>query len=314
MRKTMWLVIPALIAACGGGDDGGSEPSAPAPSEPAVGTVEMFVELDQATEGLTFGVDEQGQPALYIGGGTVMRRISASREVSKIADVPAPLGMALMQDGNVVVCGRATGDLGKSDHPGALWKVTPAGQATMIASSSADLFLDLPNMIAVGPGGELVFSDSKGGKVFKANADGSGLTRLTDAIPYPNGVAFRQDGSAVLVASYESEKIYSMARDASGNYGPPEVFAEGVKNVDGLAPLASGGFALVQTGEGLNKLGADKQKTPIAPGINADIPSNGACGVGAFGEKWFYVANLFAKKISRVYLGEACATLPIRGG
>jgi sugar lactone lactonase YvrE len=314
MRSLLRSVVVLLVALTLGPACGGEETAPPvaATPEPAVGTIEVFVELEAPSEGLAFGVDGAGNPALYLGNKTGLLRVSAEGVVTRAADIPGPLGMATLASGELVVCGRAPGDGGKGEHPGAIWKVSPDGQATVVVASTTEAPLDLPNMIAVGPGGELVFSDSRGNRVYKVDAGASTATLLTDAITYPNGVAFSKDGSRVLVASYDGKKIWALPRDASGGYGAPEVFLEDVENVDGITPLASGGYVLVQTGEGVVRHGPDLAKTSIAPELAPDIPANGAFGVGAFGDRWLYVSNVFGKRIKRVYLGEPGAPLPVK--
>lgn len=310
MRALRPLLVAILFGssfACGGDDGSSASPGATA--EPAVGTVELFVELDAPSEGLVFGVDPKGAPALYLGGANAIRRATPTKELEKIADVPSPLGMALLADGAIVVCGRAPGDAGSGKHPGALWRVTPSGEATVLTAGTADLPLDQPNMVAVSPSGDLVFSDSKAHRVFRVGADGAGLAVVTDAIHYPNGLAFSADGTKLLVASYDGNKVYSLSRDASGGLGAPEVFVEAA-NVDGITPLASGGFVFVQTGKGVVTVTPDGKMSDGTPEIVKELPSNGAFGVGAFGEKWIYVSNVFGRPVHRVYLGQTGAKLP----
>lgn len=307
MRRALFAVLAALTLAACGSDDSSSPGTQTA--KPAVGTVELFLELDAPSEGLAFGKDAKGQPALYLGGANAVRRATPTKELEKIADVPNPLGMALLPDGAIVVCGRSTGDAGAGKHPGALWRVAPTGEATVITAGTADLPLDQPNMVAVAPSGELVFTDSKAHKVFRVAVDGTGLAVVTDAIHYPNGLAFAADGKKLLVASYDGNKVYALARDASGALSAPEVFTEAA-NVDGITPLASGGFVFVQTGKGVVVVTSDGKQSEGTPELVPDLPSNGACGVGAFGEEWIYVSNVFGKPVHRVYLGVRGATLP----
>jgi len=303
------LLAALWLGACGSDDDA-APPAAAQPAGPAVGTTEAFVELAAPSEGLAFGVDPQGAPALYLGGKNMLQRVGLDRVITKVADVPGSLGMALLPGGDIVVCGKAPGSAGQGDHPGALWRVTPAGQATVLVASTADAPIDLANMVAVGPAGEVVFSDSKGNRVYLVAAGAATATLLTDAITYPNGVAFSPDGSRVLVASYDSSRIFALPRDAAGAFGPPAVFAESVEAVDGITPLASGGLVLVQTQLGPVLRGADGQAKSLAPQLAADIPANGAFGVGDFGDRWLYISNVFGKTIKRVYVGEPGAKLP----
>lgn len=281
---------------------------------PPVGTIETFVELEDRSEGLAFGVDPEGKPTLYIGSKSSVLRVDEKGTITTVVDIPQPLGMAKTIDNNIVVCAKASGEQGKSEHPGAIWKVTPKGQAEMLVSSTEEAPLDLPNMIAVTPDGTLVFSDSKGNRVYSIAPGSTTVTLITDQISYPNGVAFKQDGSALLVASYDTKTIYALPYLTNNQWGIPKVFMEDVDSVDGITPLQSQDFILVQTTEGVVLAKSTTEKTSIAKELAKDMPANGAFGVGVFGTHWLYVSNFFAKRISRVSIGRPGATLPIQPG
>lgn len=332
MKRHVCLLALLLLGACSQDDDKTAAPTtgqpteqpdagapdsadndadASTPVEPAVGTIEEFVELSAPSEGLAFGVDPQGKPALYLGSKSVLLRVAPDRTITEVTTLPGPLGMAVEASGDLVVCGKSEGDAGKSKLPGALWRVKPDGQKNVIVASTDEAPLDLPNMVAVGPGGEIVFSDSRGNRVYLVAPGATTATLLTDAITYPNGVAFSADGARVLVASYDSKRVFALARDAGGSFGAPEVFLTDVEAVDGITPLPAGGYVLVQTNLGPVLRGADGQSTSLAPSLAGDIPANGAFGVGDFGDKWLYVSNVFGKKIKRVYAGQVGARLPV---
>jgi sugar lactone lactonase YvrE len=330
------LLLPCAISACGssdaepaaaagttgaggagaGGSSGaaGSDPggaAGAAGAEPAVGTVESFTELTFASEGIALARDAKGAPALYLGGANAIWTLTADRTLTRLVDVPSPLGSARTASGDLVVCGKLEGDAGKGEFPGAIWHVTPDGKATVQTGGGTDQFVQ-PNMIAVAPDDSVVFSDSKLNKVFHTAPDGSGATVLTDAITYANGVAFSPDGKTLYVASYDTKRIYSLARAADGSFSAPEVFAEDVPNVDGISPLASGDLLLVTTGSGVVRYAKDGTKTTVAAPTNFSVPSNGAFGEGELGDRWLYTTSVIQKEVRRAYVGEQGLTLPVR--
>lgn len=292
--------------AAGAGGTGGQTP--------AVGTLEVFASLDGNSEGIALGKDPDGAPALYAGAGDTVVRIGADGKVTKVTDLPKPLGMATTADGDLLVCGTGPDAVGTSDMPGVIWKVTPAGdkQVWLGPSQDGSLSFKLTNMLAIAPDNRVVFSDSGANKLYRAEADGTGVTLITDAITYPNGVAFSADGATLYVASYSDKKVWSLARKSDGGFDAPKVFADGPVNVDGITPLADGGLIFVQTGQGVVKHALDGKETQFVSGDQFLVCANGAFGEGALGSGWFYVSSLFGSDITRVYLGEKGASLPIR--
>ncbi len=319
-RRSLFVLgalLAGLLAACGNSDAGDPSGAAgeagaagSAAAEPAVGTVEAFSELDFPSEGIVLAADAKGTPALYLGGKSAIWTLTADKTLTRLVDLPEPLGSARTASGDILVCGKLPGDAGKGDMPGAIWRVTPGGKATVQSGGEGQQAYGLPNMIAVAPDESVVFSDSKANLVFHTAADGSSPTVLTDQITYPNGVAFSPDGATLYVASYDTKRIFSLARAADGSFGVPAVFAEGVENVDGISPLASGDLLLVTSGGGVILYGKTGDKKTIGDPKEFVIPSNGAFGAGELGEKWFYVSSLLQKDIRRVYVGQPGATLP----
>ncbi len=318
MRLSLLLalsLLPGLVLACAsstratGGDAGTAADAGVDAGPPARGSVETFVELETSSEGLAFGGSAAGGPLLYFGGGNALWSATPSGTIAKVADVPAPLGIALMKNGDLVVCGKGDGDVGKSEMPGVLWRVSPSGARSVLLAPGAISF-KLTNFVVVSGDGTLVFSDSAGNKVYSAKADGTGVALVTDAITYPNGMAYSADGKTLYVASWNTRKLYSLPRGADGTFGAPEVYFEGVENVDGITVLGSGELLLVASGEGVVRVGLDRKKTSVADGSNFKLPANGAFGGGPFGDRWLYVTNLLGRHLSRVYIDETGIPLP----
>jgi sugar lactone lactonase YvrE len=298
MRHSLSAVLCLALIGCGSSSSGGDASTSAggaggaagagggggAAGSTMVGAVEAFAEVAASTEGIAFGTDG----LLYAGSAGAVWKIDAMATVTKVADVPAPLGIAPRADGSLIVCGKAAGDAGKVDLPGVIWAVVPSsGQATMLVPPSV---YGLPNMIAVAPDDAFVFSDSKLGKVFSSSADGASVKSIAD-ISYANGIAFSPDGKTLYVSSYDMKRIHQIPRMADGTYGAAAVAYENVENVDGITVLASGDFVLVRTGE-ITRMTKDGTLMALAPGGSIGIPANGAMGAGAFGEGWLYVSNL----------------------
>lgn len=260
-----------------------------------VGDVEPFAEIT-ATEGIAFAPDFK---VLYVGSEGAIHRVQPDGTVAKWVEVPGVLGIAVRADGSLIVCG-------KEGTAGVLYRVALDGTKAVIATG-----FQQPNFVAIAPDGSLVFSDSAANKVYRANADGSSATLITDAIVYPNGLAFSRDQQTLFVSSWKNKQVLSLARRADGTYDPPVVAVADVVNVDGLAVGASGDLYLVANGLGILRVTAGKATT-IAPGSQLKLPANGAFGSGPFGEGWLYVSNLIGTSVSRVHVGEGGAPLPSR--
>lgn len=301
--RTLALAGVLLLTACGSSDD----ESAPTDDGPPLGTVEEFAQIGGGNEDLAFAADADGSDALFVSQlnrGVV--HVDAEGTVTPFADVPKPVGVAALPGGGLLVCGKAASDSEES----VIWKVSPSGDATVLISGDSEPF-GLTNYVAVAPDGSLAFSDSMNDRLYRANADGTGVQLISDAITYPNGLAFSPSGDTLYVASWDTEQLYAVPRDTgSGDYGAPAVHADGQQNVDGIVAQPSGDLLLVTTGDGVVRLRADGSREVIADGTAFGVSANGAFGVGAFGERWLYVTNLFGSTVSRVRLDSGGVPLP----
>jgi len=290
-------------------DAGGPLPDA----GPQVGDLDSFATLAANSEGIAFGVDAAGAPTLYVGvlGASEIVSIAVDGTVSPFVSIPRPLGMAVRADGNLVVCGKADSS---ADAPGVLYEVTPAGAVTMLLSGDpSGAPLVLTNYIAVAPDDSLVFSDSEADLLYRADADGSNITLVSDAISYPNGLAFSEDGAALYVASWDTSTVFSLSFDrATGAYGAPASFLADVDQVDGIVTLASGALVLVTSSSGVLRAASGEAPSQILPVRALLLPANGSAGVGAYGEEWVYLSSLGNSEVWRVRVGETGASLPIR--
>jgi sugar lactone lactonase YvrE len=294
LRCALTALVLLGVSACGAAEETAAETHSPASIQ--VGTVEDFAELPGSSEGLAMGLDATGADTLYVGSAGGLHRVSPSGELTEVASGLGPVGVTA-RGSEILVCGKDQG-------AGVIWSVSAAGDKQVLVGSGA-LTFEVVNFLVVAPDGSLVFSDSKANKVYRTDADGKNVELVTDAITYPNGMAFSEDGKTLYVASWDSAKIYAIPFDGSGHYKAPEVFAEGPKNVDGLVSLEGGDLLLVQSGVGVVRYGAkDGSTTSLADAENFGLSANGAFGRGAYGEAWLYVTDLLTRSLKRVYLGE----------
>lgn len=301
------LLVVILLAGCSSSSASESPPAIVDSGAPSVGQVETFAEVDGTSEGIAFGTRD-GAPILYVGSSDKILRVKADGTSENHADVPGVLGIAVRADGDVVACGKGEGDVGKSDMPGVIWRVDKSGNKSLLVGPSSAASFKLTNFVAVAPDDSIVFSDSAGNKLYRANADGSGVALIDDTIVYPNGLAFGKD-KTLYVASWSQKKVYALAWKG-GSYDKPTVALDGVENVDGLAVGASGDLYLICSGLGVLHAKAGKTEV-VAPGSKFKLPANAAFGVGPYGD-WLYVSNLIGFSVSRLWVGEGGSPLPAR--
>jgi len=298
VRGVLFAVL--FVSACSS-----SENTPPVAPPPKIGDVESFAEVP-STEGIAFG-----NGTLYVGSAGAIHRIAADGSAQKWIDVPGALGIAVRADGQLLVCGKGDGELGKSEQPGVIWKIALDGNKSIFVGPSGSVGFKQPNFVAIAPDDSIVFSDSAADRLYRANADGSSPALITDTIVYPNGLAFSRDGKVLYVASWKTKKVLSLARGTDGSYGPPAIAVDGAENVDGLAVGASGDLYLIANGLGILRARDEKFET-VAPGSNFKLAANGAFATGTHGTGWLYVTNLIGPFVSRVYVGESGAPLPTR--
>jgi sugar lactone lactonase YvrE len=292
VRTSLILALVLSALSCSSSDDA-TTPAPDAAAPPKVGDLEAFAEV-QSTEGIAFANDK-----LYVSASGALHRIAANGAVEQRIDVPGALGIAARPDGQLLVCG-------KDGDAGVIWKVATDGTKSVLVGG-----MKQPNFVAIAPDDSIVFSDSAADRVYRAGADGSAPTVITDTIVYPNGVAFAKDGMSVYVASWKTKKVFSMARKADGTYDAPVVLVDGVENVDGLVVGASGDLYLVANGLGIVRVRAGKTES-LTPKGSFQLAANAAFAPASFGEGWLYVTNLIGPAVSRLYVGESGAALPSR--
>ena len=272
-----------------------------------------FAELGGASEGIARGRTPAGESVLYVGvrDGRVVR-VAPDGTVSDLAQVDAPVGIAVAANGDVLVCGSTGPEMGA---PSVLFAIDPMSgmRRTLVAAGPGGAPLGLCNYVAVAPDDSIVFSDSEADRLIRADADGSGVALVTDAIDFPNGLAFSPDGATLYVASWAGAEVFALPFDrALGTYGAPASALRGVANIDGLVALADGDLVLVTSAAGVQRVRPGGAPAVLYGARLFMLPANGVMGDAAFGERTLYLTSLTRPTLARVDLDTAGVALPVR--
>ncbi|MDQ3034291.1 MAG: SMP-30/gluconolactonase/LRE family protein [Myxococcota bacterium] len=276
--------------------------------------LEEFADIGATTEGLAIGRTPGGAPVLYVG--TLddrIVRIAPDGVVADFVTVNDPLGIAVREDGSLVVAAkRAEADGGAA----VLLLIAPDGTTSeLVSAGPGDAPLGVTNFVAIAPDGSLVFSDSMANRLFRADADGAEVTLITDAITYPNGLAFSPDGATLYVASWDGRSVHALSFDrATSSYGAPAVAQAGVANVDGIVSTIDGALYLVTSARGILRTDPASPAAPatVVPMGTIALPANAVFGDAAFGESTLYVTSLASRVIHRIVTADRGAPLPPR--
>ncbi len=310
-RIAPWLLTLVACSGSGGtdaGTDAAAEDAARADAGPPM--VEALAALGANAEGIALGTDAAGGSALYVTtlDGRIVR-VGADGATADLVAIEGPLGIAVRADGELVVCAKDAGGV-----PG-IFLVTRAGAVSPLVTADPDgMPFGLTNFVAVAPDDSLVFSDSMGNRVFRADADGANVALVTDAITYPNGLAFAADGATLYVASWDGATVHALAFDrAASSYGAPAPSIEGVANVDGIVTTSTGELVLVTSSIGIvTATPGEDTTTPLVPTRAITLPANGVFGDDAFGATDLFVASLGEPDVIRVRTSLEGIALPVR--
>lgn len=289
MRSLSFLVL-LLALGCDttatedAGTDAGGTDAPRADAGPPI--LEPFAALGSTSEGLALGMFD-GEPSIFVG--TIddrIVRVTPDGTVHDFISIEGPLGMVFRATGELVLCAKTDAGV-----PG-IFEVAIDGTVTaLVLEDPAGAPFGLTNNITIAPDGSLVFTDSADDKVYRADADGSNVALITDAITYPNGLAFL-DGT-LYVASWDTTTLYALTYTA-GTYGTPSAAIEGVANVDGVIASDGSLVLITSTAGGLRVDPAAPSTAPIELfGLRAlSLPANGVFGDEAFGTSELYVTSL----------------------
>lgn len=287
--RSFALVLTLPLLACGGSPtetDAGSPASDAGPP-----LVELFADIGATSEGIALGQAADGSPAIFV---TTMDdrivEVAPDGTVTDRASIPGPVGIAARPTGELVVCAKASAAEGGA--PG-IFEVALDGTITTLTIAGPRGAYGLTNFVAVAPDGSLVFSDSEGDVLYRADADGSNVAVVTDAITFPNGLAFSPDGTTLYVASWDTDTLHAIPFDA-GTYGAPVPAITGVTNVDGVVARAEGLVLVTSTAGVLAVVPAMPAADPtvLMPSRALALPANGVFGGAAFGETELFLTSL----------------------
>src|SRR5690606_22042177 len=137
------------------------------------------------SEGLALGTFE-GSSSIFVG--TIddrVVRVTPDGVVHDFVAIEGPLGMEVRASGELVLCAKTDEGV-----PG-IFEIAMDGTVTPLVLADPDgAAFGLTNNVTIAPDGSLVFTDSDGDRVYRADADGSNVALVTDVITYPNGLAF----------------------------------------------------------------------------------------------------------------------------
>ena len=318
VRSGLFVVIStAALAACDAppsGVDAGTDAGTLDSGPPIDASLTMtFAELGATSEGIALGQTPEEDWVLFVGtGDDRIVRVGVDGAVAEWASVHDPVGVTVRADGDLLVCGRMAP--GGMDAPSVLFEVRPSMEPRVLVSAGpGGAPLGLCNFVAVAPDDSIVFSDSAGNRVLRADADGSNVALVTDAIQYPNGLAFSPDGATLYVASYTGGAVHALSFDrTTGTYGAPSVAVSDVSEVDGLVVTTDGDLLLVTSTSGILRATPGEAAQVLYGPRNFTVPANGVLANAAFEEGWLYLSSLGRRQIQRVFVGFSGVPLPVR--
>lgn len=233
------LVLAVLIGTLGGAREVASRAPSHQPGESNVEfpvTPEVFIDRFRAAEGITFN----GEGRLFIGANRAIWLAEPDGSVQEIADVHLPLGLAGIGPRDILAADFGPTNVFRDgpNNDGIVWRITPEGQKTVIASGIAD-----PNFVLVLRDGTFLVSDDGTDKIYRVQ--GNSVSIWSTDVPYPNGMALSLDDSVLYVAQIFSslqpivgdDRIWAFNLvDGASPAGPPTMVARtgGEGFVDGL--------------------------------------------------------------------------------
>jgi len=252
LRAAALIVVCCLLSAFtlsqAAGKSAQSPPSASAIQFPV--KPEVFIDQFRASEGITFN----GEGRLFIGANRAIWLAEPDGSVQKIADVHTHLGQAGIGPHDILAADFGPTNVfrdGPNDD-GIVWRITPEGQKTVVATGIAD-----PNFILVLPDGSFLVSDDGTDKIYRVQGDSVSI--WSTAVPYPNGMALSRDDSVLYVAQIFSglnptigdDRVWAIPLKDGAPAGPPTLAARtGEGGVDGLVADEFGRIYIADNGAG----------------------------------------------------------------
>ena len=176
------------------------------------------------------------------------------------------------------LCFDAAGDLWAcADGQNQLWRITPAGKATVVVKNGGGKLLNGPNDVWIRPDGGLYLTDpfykrdywkrgpmeQPGQYVFFLAPDHKTLTQVATDLTQPNGIIGTPDGKTLYVSDIGSGKTYAYDVQKNGSLSGKRLFC--ALGSDGMTIDSAGNVYL--TGHGVtifDKVGQQVSHIPIA--------------------------------------------------
>ena len=169
-------------------------------------------------------------------------------------------GLSFDPRGNLWAC---------ADEKNELWRIDPAGKATVVVKDYQGKLLNGPNDLWIRPRGGLYFTDphykrpywKRGPKeidecVYYLAPDYKTLTRVIDDLKQPNGIIGTPDGTLLYVADIGAGKTYRYQIQPDGSLKEKKLFCE--LGSDGMTIDSEGNIYL--TGKGVFVFDPDGKK------------------------------------------------------
>lgn len=161
-------------------------------------------------------------------------------------------GLSFDRDGYLWAC---------ADEKNELWRIDPAGKATVVLKDYQGKLLNGPNDVWIRPGGGLYFTDpyykrpywKRGPKemdecVYYLAPDYKTLTRVIDDLKQPNGIIGTPDGKLLYVTDIGAGKTYRYRIQPDGSLKEKALFCE--LGSDGMTIDSNGNIYF--TGKGVS--------------------------------------------------------------
>jgi len=270
---------------------------------------EIFIDRFRGSEGITFNA--RGE--LFIGADKGIWVAQTDGSVRKITEMDTPLGLAGI--GRRDILAADFGPTNVFEHgpntDGIVWRITPAGRKTVVATGIAD-----PNFIVVLPNKTFLVSDDGTDKIYLVK--GNSVSVWSTAVAYPNGMALSLDDRTLYVAQIFSslrpiipdDRIWAISFVDGTPVGPPKVVARtGEGGLDGLAADEFGRIYVADNGAG--KIRRFDPKTGEVVLIAEGMPgvASLAFGEGKFDREAIYATSTRRGNIWKVRVGARSARL-----
>jgi len=214
---TTLLIIIMFILACSGKQDDLSN---------------LQADWKKVAGGFSFpeGPAWDGKQYLYISNcnGNWISRYHGMQVDTFLTDSLSPMkktnGLTVYKDGFLYAC-----DFGIN----AILKISPEGEAEILADSYQDSPFNRPNDLAFDKEGNLYFTDPKSygtdkldGRLFRLAKNGTGVELLRDSLAFPNGIAFSPLDQKLYVCESAKNRILRFTLSNEGSIIKEEEFIE----------------------------------------------------------------------------------------